>query len=100
MRISSKGKNLFASLFASTRQERYLARYILREYRRGRRLEDVLNDRYVRNRATPQELARLLERPDLVAAIGAQAVADLRSTSAEAAGSSGQVPSNANVGGS
>lgn len=78
MRISFKGGNPFAFLFASTRREQYLAQYVLREYGRGRPLKDVLDDPYVRNRSTPDERARLLERPELVAAIGEHVVADLK----------------------
>jgi hypothetical protein len=78
MRISFRNKNPFASLFVSTRQEQYLIRYVLREYARGRSLEDVLADPYVRNRSTPEERARLLEQPELVAAIGEQVITDLR----------------------
>lgn len=78
MRISFKGGNPFAFLFASTRREQYLAQYVLREYGRGRPLKDVLDDPYVRNRSTPDERARLLEQPELVAAIGEHVVADLK----------------------
>jgi hypothetical protein len=80
MRISFKRRNPFAFLFVSTRREQYLARYVLREYARGRSLDDVLADPYIRNRSTPAERARLLERPELVAAIGEHAVAELRRT--------------------
>ena len=58
--------------------------YVLREYARGRSLADILEDPYVRNRSTPEERARLLERPEVVAAIGEQAVADLRRSLASA----------------
>jgi hypothetical protein len=79
MRISLKGiKNPFAALFGGSRREQYVVRYVLREHARGRSLRDVLDDRYVRNRSTPEERARLLERPEVVAAVGRQAVADLR----------------------
>jgi hypothetical protein len=73
-----KGRNPLASLFASTRREQYLARYVLREYGRGRSLQEILDDPYIRNRSTPDERARLLERPEVVAAIGQQVVADLK----------------------
>lgn len=75
MPVSSK---LLRFLFASSRREEYVAQYVLREYERGRSLKDVLDDPYVQNRSTPSERARMLERPDVVAAIGEQAVADLR----------------------
>ncbi len=78
MRIRFKGRNPFAFLFVRSRREEYLSHYVLREHARGRSLQDVLGDPYVRNRSTPEERARLLERPEIVAAIGDRAVADLR----------------------
>ena len=78
MRVRLKGRNPFAFLFTRSRREDYLARYVLREYARGRSLQEVLGDPYVRNRSTPEERARLLERPEVVAAIGEHAVADLK----------------------
>jgi hypothetical protein len=71
-------RNPFSFLFVRSRRDQYLVQYVLREYARGRSLGDVLEDPYVRNRSTPDERARLLERPEVVAAIGEQAVADLR----------------------
>lgn len=78
MRISFKGRNPFGSLFATSRREQYLERYVLREYARGRSLQEVLDDPYIQNRTTPAERARLLERPEVVAALGEQALAELR----------------------
>jgi len=78
MRVRFKGRNPFAFLFVRSRREQYLSQYVLREYARGRSLQDVLEDPYIRNRSTPAERARLLEQPELVAAIGEQAVADLK----------------------
>lgn len=77
-------KNPFTFLFARSRGEQYLEQYVLREHRRGRALADVLDDPYVRNRATPAERARLLERPELVAAIGEEAVRELKRVRAAA----------------
>ena len=79
MRIS-RGRNPFGFLFASSRRDDVVARYVLREHARGRPLAAVLDDRYVRNRSTPEERARLLERPDVVAALGENAVEELRNT--------------------
>jgi hypothetical protein len=78
MRVRFKGRNPFAFLFVRSRREEYLSRYVLREYTRGRSLEDVLKDPYVRNRSTPEQRRRLLDQPALVAAIGEQTVADLK----------------------
>jgi hypothetical protein len=33
-------------------------------------MADILDDPYVRNRCSPQQLERLLDRPDLIEAIG------------------------------
>ena len=46
--------------------------YVTREHRRGRRLAEILQDRYVLNRLSPPPQARLLERPDVVHALGEQ----------------------------
>ena len=78
MRIPLGARSPFSFLFVSSRREEYLARYLLRESARGRSVQDVLADPYVRNRSTTAERARLLERPDVVAALGESAVADLR----------------------
>lgn len=79
MRLSA-ARNPFSFLFASSRQEQYLAEYVVRECGRGRSLEAVLADPYVRNRSTPEERARLLERPEIVEIIGASVVAEMRRT--------------------
>ena len=65
-------------LFAPSRRSQYLEQYVLREYERGRPLGEILEDPYVRNRSTAEERARLVERPELVAALGEQALAELR----------------------
>lgn len=78
MRVSFTRRNPFAFLFATTKREQYLERYVLREHKRGRALAEILEDPYICNRSTPEERARLLERPGVVAAIGEQAVAELR----------------------
>jgi hypothetical protein len=71
-------RNPLAALFSRSRREEYLAQYVLRECARGTALADVLNDRYVLNRSTKEERARLLERPDVVAAIGKHVIAEIR----------------------
>ena len=74
-RISSFLRNPFSFLFASSSQEERLSAYVIREHERGRSLAEILEDPYVRNRATPQELARLLDRPEVIRALGKSAVA-------------------------
>jgi hypothetical protein len=75
---SSVWRSPFKSLFAPTRHEQYVERYILREHRKGRAFAEILEDPYVLARSTPEERARLLGRPKLVAALGDHAIADLK----------------------
>jgi len=76
--VRSFGRNVFGSLFASSRHESALARYVIREHAGGRSLSEIMADPYVRNRSTPDERARLLERPEVVAALGDNALEELR----------------------
>ena len=71
-------RNPFSFLFASTRKEERIAQYVIREHRAGRSLEEILADPYVRNRCTPQETARLLDRPELIHALGEDMVASVK----------------------
>jgi hypothetical protein len=63
-------RNPFSFLFARSSIEDQVVSYLTREHRRGRRLEEILEDRYVQNRLTPQQQARLLDRADVVHALG------------------------------
>jgi hypothetical protein len=71
-------RNPFKSLFGKTRREQYVERYVLREHGKGRAFAEIFEDPYVRAWSTPDERARLLERPDIVAAVGANAIAGLQ----------------------
>ena len=77
-RLSSFFRNPFAFLFTRSSKEESLAAYVLREHERGRPLSEILEDPYIRNRSTPQEVARLLDRPELVHALGEGVVAPER----------------------
>ena len=77
-RLGAFVRNPFSFLFARTSQEDRLAAYVIREHARGRSLDEVLDDPYVRNRATPAQVARLLDRPDVIHALGEGAVAGQR----------------------
>jgi hypothetical protein len=63
-------RGVFSFLGSSSGKQDSVAAYIVREHDRGRTMADILDDPYVLNRCTPRELDRLLERPDLIAAIG------------------------------
>jgi hypothetical protein len=51
-------------------KEESLAAYIIREHRSGRPLAEILEDPYLKNRATEEQRLRLLERPDVIRAVG------------------------------
>ena len=77
-RISSFLRNPFSFLFARSSQEERLAAYVIREHDRGRSLEEILEDRYLINRTTPQQRQRLLDRPEVIRAIGDDAIDSAR----------------------
>ena len=67
-------RNLFSFLFQRSSAEERVAAYVIREHDRGRDLAEILEDRYVQNRLpTPQQRARLLDRPEILQAVGADA---------------------------
>ena len=71
-------RNPFSFLFARSATEDRIAAYVVREHRRGRPLAEVLDDPYVRNRTTEGQRARLLERPDVIHAVGEDVAANVR----------------------
>jgi hypothetical protein len=75
-RLTSFLGNPFSFLFARPSKEERIAAYVIREHDRGRRLDEIVEDAYIRNRVTPRELARLLERPEVIEALGHETVTD------------------------
>jgi hypothetical protein len=63
-------RNPFSFLFARSSNEERIAAYVIREHERGRSLNEILDDPYVKNRTTPSERARLLDRPEVIRALG------------------------------
>jgi hypothetical protein len=63
-------RGLFSFLGARSTQEERVAAYVIREHDRGRSLNEILDDPYVRNRCSERGIARLLDRPDVLKAIG------------------------------
>ena len=62
-------KNMFSFLFSRGSAEEHVARYVVREHDRGRSLQEILDDKYVQNRLTPEQQKRLLDRPEIIEAI-------------------------------
>jgi hypothetical protein len=77
-------KDLFGFLFQRSSAEDRVAQYVIREHDRGRALSEILEDKYVVNRLTsPEQRARLLDRPEVLHAVGAD-MAEAAKTSASA----------------
>jgi hypothetical protein len=77
-RLGSFLRSPFSFLFASSQKEERMAQYVIREHHQGRALAEILEDPYIRNRCTPQETARLLDRPELIHSLGEDLVADAK----------------------
>ena len=77
-RLSNLFRNPFSFLGTRSSKEERVQAYLLREHDRGRSLAEILEDPYVRNRLTPQERERLLDRPEVIRALGEDAVAGVR----------------------
>jgi hypothetical protein len=58
-------------------KEEALAAYIVREHRQGRSLEEILEDPYLKNRATDEQRLRLLVRPEVIRAVGEDTAAEV-----------------------
>ena len=69
-RFSQLLRNPFTFLFTRSSAEERVTAYILREHQLGRSLADILDDPYIRNRCTPYERERLLDRPEIIRAVG------------------------------
>ncbi|MEP6893923.1 MAG: hypothetical protein ABI927_09105 [Gaiellaceae bacterium] len=75
-------KNLFSFLFQRSSAEERVAQYVLREHARGRSLQEILADHFVENRlGTPEQRARLLDRPEIVHAFGVDTVEAMKLSS-------------------
>jgi DNA transposition AAA+ family ATPase len=83
LRLRSVLRNPFSFLFAKTSNEERVASYLIREHARGRRLDDILQDRYVQNRLTPAQQGRVLEREDVVRRVSADDLTQARGYLAE-----------------
>jgi len=68
----------FSFLFTRSTAEDRVAGYVIREHGRGRALGEILEDRYVQNRLTPRQRLRLLDRPELIQALGDETVEESR----------------------
>jgi hypothetical protein len=70
---------VFSFLGTRSKSEEMIANYLIREHGRGRDVAEILEDPYVRNRCTPQQIDRLLDRPEVIHALGETAISETRS---------------------
>jgi hypothetical protein len=67
-------RSLFSFLWTTSRRETAVAQYIVREHHRGRSVTEIVGDDYVNNRVTREQLDRILQRPEVLHAIGGDPV--------------------------
>jgi hypothetical protein len=70
--------DFFRNLFSRSDTLDRVATYVIREHQRGRPLAEILEDPYVRNRMTPEQLGRLLENPEVVRELGRDVIESFR----------------------
>jgi hypothetical protein len=68
-------KGMFSFLGSRSQAEERMAQYVIREHHRGRSLNEIVQDHYVTNRCTPEQIRRLLDRPEVLHALGEDVVA-------------------------
>ena len=73
-------RGAFSFLWTRSQTEDRIAQYVIREHSRGRPLDEILKDNYVTNRCTPQQVSRLLDRPEVIHAVGEDVAATARQT--------------------
>jgi hypothetical protein len=72
-------KGAFSFLWSRSQSEERVAQYVIREHHRGRPLNDILEDHYVTNRLSAEQVKRLLDRPDMLHALGEGLVNETKS---------------------
>jgi hypothetical protein len=70
----------FSFLRSGSQTEERIAQYVIREHHRGRPLSEILEDHYVTNRVSPDQVRRLLERSDVIHAVGEDTISSMRIT--------------------
>jgi hypothetical protein len=72
-------KGAFSFLGSRSQNEERMAQYVIREHHRGRPLHEILEDNYVTNRCSDEQIKRLLDRPDVLHALGENLVSEAKS---------------------
>jgi hypothetical protein len=69
-RLSELLRAPFVFFVMPSRKEDLVAVHVIREHHAGRALSEILKDAYVTNRLSEKQAARLLDRNDVIEAIG------------------------------
>ena len=80
LKVGSFLRNPFSFLFARSSVEEVVSAYLLREHAQGRSVAEIVTDPYVQNRLSHEQQQRMLERPELIKALGEQDIAAARQT--------------------
>jgi len=78
--LSNAIRGAFSFLASRSQTEERMAQYLIREHHRGRPVAEILGDHYVTNRCTPDQVRRLLDRPDVLHALGEDVTARAKTT--------------------
>ena len=74
-------RDLFSFLFQRSTRRSAWREYVIREHDRGRALNEILEDKYVVNRLpSPEQRARLLDRPEILHAVGGDMVEETKAS--------------------
>jgi hypothetical protein len=73
-------RGAFSFLGSRSQTEERIAQYLVREHHRGRPVHDILEDHYVTNRCTPDQIRRMLERPEVLHALGEDLVLEAKTS--------------------
>jgi len=65
-------------LFSRPQSEELAAEHVIREHHRGRALDEILQDGYVTSRCSKEQIRGLLDRPEIVHAVGEDMIAAQR----------------------
>jgi hypothetical protein len=73
-------RGAFSFLGSRSQAEERMAQYVVREHHRGRPVHDILGDHYLTNRCTPAQIKRLLDRPEVIHALGEDLATETKAT--------------------
>lgn len=66
--VNERIRELFEQLAEDVLEDR-VVEYVIREVHNGRKLMEVIQDPYVRNRLSPEKVDKVLQNPDVVEAL-------------------------------